>query len=198
MKTLGLRIKSGFAVAIVAAGDGRSWTILSRHHVALSDRAEPYSRFPFHPGIDLEGPVAEETAQRALATVKTTAKREIAALVEAEAPIAGATLVVGSLIDPAKIANPHMRAHASEGALFRDVVCAELDAHGIPHRNMLERDAYTFVAQQINCDEAKLRADVDQHGKKLVKPWRAEEKLAALAAYWQLAAPTRPSQPPGD
>jgi hypothetical protein len=187
VRTLGLRIKSGFTIAIVASGDARSWTILSRHHVALSDSAEPYSRFPFHPGLELEGRVAEETAKRALTTVKTTSKREIAALLKAEEPLDGAVLVVGSLIDPAKIANPHMRAHASEGALFRDVVCTELDAHGLRHQNMLERDAYAFVAQRMKCDETQLRADVDQHGKKIVKPWRAEEKLAALAAYWQLA-----------
>ena len=33
-----------------------------------------------------------------------------------------AALVVGSQIDPAKIANPHIRAHALEGQLFRSAM----------------------------------------------------------------------------
>jgi hypothetical protein len=39
-----------------------------------------------------------------------------------EIRIRRAALVVGSQIDPAKIANPHIRAHALEGWLFRSVV----------------------------------------------------------------------------
>ena len=36
--------------------------------------------------------------------------------------IAGVGIVVGSLIDPARIGNDHIRIHALEGQLFRGVV----------------------------------------------------------------------------
>jgi hypothetical protein len=188
VKTLGLRIKSGFAIAVVVSGEPRAWVIVSRHDVALTDGTDEYARFPFHPAIEMASAAAAKAAtKRALAAIESTAKREIAALVASAQPLDGAALVVGSLIDPDDISNAHMRAHASEGRLYREVVGKELDRHQIRYELLLERDAYAFVAARLNCDAAPLRTDVDRHGKQVVKPWRAEEKLAALAAYWQLA-----------
>ena len=53
-----------------------------------------------------------------------------------------AALVVGSQIDPANIANPHIRAHALEGRLFRSAVAETLQDHEIRTEILLERDAY--------------------------------------------------------
>ena len=184
MKTLGLRIKSGFAIAVIVSGERRSWAIVSRHDVPLTDGTDQYARFPFHPALEMESPAAAKAAtKRALATIESTAEREIAALVGSAQPLEAAALVVGSLIDPEKLASAHMRAHASEGRWYREVVGKELDRHRLRYETLLERDAYATVAAHLKCDEAALRADVEQHGRKVVKPWRAEEKLAALAAY---------------
>lgn len=49
-----------------------------------------------------------------------------------------AGLVVGSLIEPERIANQHMRAHALEGRLFRTVLAEGLEARGL--RVVLLRD----------------------------------------------------------
>ncbi len=40
------------------------------------------------------------------------------------------------------IANPHIRAHAFEGRLFRSAVAETLQAHEIRTEVLLERDAY--------------------------------------------------------
>ena len=189
MKTLGLRIRSGLAIAVAVSGDERAWTILSRHEVALTDGTGQYARFPFHPVLEMESASAAEKATReALAAIKATTKQEIAALVQALQPLDGAALVVGSVIDPAKVSNPHIRTHASEGRLFRETIGAELERHGVPYRTMVERDGYAFVAQQLKSTEAQLRTEVDRHGKGVVKPWRADEKLAALGACWAARA----------
>ena len=97
MKTLGLRIKSGFAIAVIVSGEQRSWAILSRHEVPLTDGTDQYARFPFHPALEMESPAAAKTAtKRALASIDSTAKREIAALVTSAQPLDAAALVVGS------------------------------------------------------------------------------------------------------
>jgi hypothetical protein len=46
-------------------------------------------------------------------------------------------IVVGSIIDPATIANPHIRAHAQEGQLFRTVVETAAKKLGIASYNAL-------------------------------------------------------------
>ena len=56
--------------------------------------------------------------------------------------ISRAALVVGSQIDPARIANPHIRAHALEGRLFRSVIEQVLHDHDIRTELLLERDTY--------------------------------------------------------
>src|SRR5262245_14660594 len=57
-----------------------------------------------------------------------------------------AALVVGSQIDPANIANPHIRAHALEGGLFRSAVEQGLRDYEIHIDILLERDTYSKVA----------------------------------------------------
>jgi hypothetical protein len=60
-----------------------------------------------------------------------------------------AALVVGSRIDPANIANPHIRAHALEGRLFRSTVAETLQDHEIRTEILVERDAYPTVAGRL-------------------------------------------------
>jgi hypothetical protein len=185
VKTLGLRIRSGLAIAVAVRGDDRAWTILSRHEVPLTEGTHQYARFPFHPALEMaSGDAAQKATREALAAIKATTKKEIAALVKALQPLDAAALVVGSVIDPAKVSNPHIRAHAAEGRLFRETIGSELESHGVPYKVMVERGGYALVARQLKSTEAQLRGEVDKHGKGIVKPWRADEKLAALGAHW--------------
>ena len=95
-------------------------------------------------------------------------------------------VVVGSVIDPDSLGNPHVRVHALEGKLFREVVAEALEEQGIECGVLIERDAYAKVAADVSATEQKLRAEIAALGQGLIKPWRSEEKLATLAARWQL------------
>jgi len=95
-------------------------------------------------------------------------------------------MVVGSVIDPDSLGNPHVRVHALEGKLFRDVVAAALAEQGIDCGVLVERDAYTKVATAASTQEQRLRTQIAALGQGRIKPWRSEEKLATLAAWWQL------------
>jgi hypothetical protein len=100
-----------------------------------------------------------------------------------------AALVVGSQIDPANIANPHIRAHALEGRLFRSVVEQSLQAHEIRTEVLLERDAYPTVAaglKQSSDDVKRAIQDLRRSASAKGRPWRAEEKLAALGGLFAL------------
>jgi hypothetical protein len=100
-----------------------------------------------------------------------------------------AALVVGSQIDPARIANPHIRAHALEGRLFRSVIEQALDDHEIRTELLLERDTYASVAARLTQSSDDLERAIRGFGLSAAakgRPWRAEQKLAALAALFVL------------
>ena len=100
-----------------------------------------------------------------------------------------AALVVGSQIDPANIANLHIRAHALEGRLFRSAVVEILQDHEIRTEVLLERDAYPIVAarlKQSSDDVKRATQDFGRSAPAKERAWRAEEKLAALAALFSL------------
>ena len=100
-----------------------------------------------------------------------------------------AALVVGSQIDPANIANPHIRAHALEGQLFRSAVEQTLEDYDICTDILLESDAYPSVAarlKQSSDDVTRTIQDLGRSAPAKGGPWRAEQKLAALAALFAL------------
>src|SRR5262245_16785453 len=131
--TLGFRVKSGWAVAILLAGTVESPQVISRHVVELSDNNFPETKQPYHASM---GKLEEDssTIRRRTAIVERMAKSSVVDLLEhcrtAGHEVRRAGLVVGSQIDPAKIANPHIRAHALEGRLFRTVLEDALTAQG--------------------------------------------------------------------
>src|SRR5438445_13474336 len=122
---LGFRVKSGRAIAIALAGEPRSPTPLARAIVALSDPAVEATTQPYHAGFGTERTDAAAVA-RLVTIVERCAAQSIQELLDggglAGNSCRGAALVVGSVIDPQQVHNPHIRAHAQEGRLFRTVV----------------------------------------------------------------------------
>jgi TolB-like protein len=100
--------------------------------------------------------------------------------------IACASLVVGSQLDPARIANSHIRAHALEGQLFRSALEQALNSDGIRTAILLERDAYATAATQLKKSGDHLRQAIQNLGRSSEGPWRAEQKLAAVGAWLAL------------
>jgi len=186
MKAIGLRIKSGFAIAAIVSKSGAGCAIEAVRTVALSTEELPQTRFPYHPTIELPERQGAALSDKAVKEVRRTAASEMGKLLQEHAGIKRAAMVVGSVIDPDSLGNPHVRVHALEGKLFRDVVAAALAEQGIDCGVLVERDAYTKVATAASTQEQRLRMQIAALGQGRIKPWRSEEKLATLAAWWQL------------
>jgi hypothetical protein len=101
--------------------------------------------------------------------------------------VRGVGLVVGSLIDPRQIANDHIRIHALEGQLFRNVVEEAVDRSGLPCALWRERDLYEVASGILKRPEQALRVTLAALGRNTEGSWRAEQKAAALAAWLVLA-----------
>ena len=101
--------------------------------------------------------------------------------------VRGAGLVVGSQIDPESIANPHIRAHALEGQLFPTMLVDALRAKRVRSVVLTERDAYEEAAARLRKSIGEVRRVIQNLGQSVEGPWRAEQKLAALAAWLALS-----------
>jgi hypothetical protein len=112
--------------------------------IDLSDSRFGETRQPFHAAMGrLEEDVAKIRPR--LRIVHRVTRKSIARLLgdyrRNGYAARRAALVVGSQLDPASIANPHIRAHALEGQLFRIALEQALHAHRIGTVVLTERDA---------------------------------------------------------
>jgi hypothetical protein len=183
---LGFRVKSGRAVAVLITGPVRLPRVLDRREIDLCDPAVAASRQPYHAAMGtLQADEAKVARLREI--VARAAHQSVAELMKAYGDaghhVQAAGLVVGSEIDPAKITNPHIRAHALEGRLFRTVLEDALQSHRVNCSLVAERDVYRRAAEALKQSEQVLKRSVTQLGKGLEGPWRADEKTAALAAW---------------
>jgi hypothetical protein len=186
---LGFRVKSGWATAVLLTGPARSPQLCDIRRVDLSDPRFPETRQPYHAA---KGKLQTDAAEIKLRTrvVRRIAQRSITALLAKNRQngyrIRRAGVVVGSQINPASIANPHIRAHAFEGQLFRSVLEESLQAHGVHTEVVIERDAYAKAAVELKRSDENVRRVIQNLGRDTEAPWRAEQKLAALAAWLAL------------
>jgi hypothetical protein len=190
-RAIGFRVKSGYAIAVVLAGPASDPKPVARHIVALSDPDVPETRQPHHDGRGVEMEDRREIARRSK-IIERCAKASIASLLQAwSAEASGershrtlhAALVVGSVIDPETIGNPHIRAHAYEGRLFRTALEAALAARGVKCDIIVEKQLATRAAAALKQPDGRITRALSAFGKTLGSPWRADEKAAATAAW---------------
>jgi len=149
---LGFRVKSGWAAVVLLTRSAYSPRLCDVNRLELCDPRLPETRQPYHAGMgNLE--TNATTLNRRERVVRCFAQQSLATLLvgyrQKGYRIKRAALVVGSQIDPTSIANPHIRAHALEGWLFRDSTEQSLHEQGIRTDVLLERDAYGCVAARM-------------------------------------------------
>ena len=188
---VGFRVKSGWATAVLLAGPAAAPRVVDRRVIELSDPAVPTSRQPYHAVMGASGGDAGARLEKHLTKlVERVTRRSVRQLLQAYRraghPARRVGLVVGSVIDPARIANDHIRAHALEGRLFRTVLERAVRSFRLPCAVMVERGAYATAADRFKRRENDVKRAVTELGRAIAGPWRADEKTAALAAWMAL------------
>ena len=82
MKAIGLRIKSGFAIAAIVSKSGAGCAIEAVRTVALSTEELPQTRFPYHPTIELPERQGAALSDKAVKEVRRTAASEMGKLLQ--------------------------------------------------------------------------------------------------------------------
>jgi hypothetical protein len=187
---IGFKVKSGFAIAIVVAGPAERPRAVARFTVEMSDPEDRWTRQPYHNRMFKTETDQGEIARR-VKIVRRCAKKSVDEWIR-RAPLSGArisaALVVGSVVDPVTIGSPHMRAHANEGRLFRTVLEEALQSHGIQVDVIVEKTLAKRACAALGRPAASISKVVAAFGETLGKPWRAEEKAAATAAWMILVS----------
>jgi len=189
---IGFTVKSGWASVVLLGGPATKPHVIDSCRIELSDPAIPESRQPYHAAFGTARPAGAERT-RLVAGVKRFGRRSVTGAIRRYQSlghrIAGAGVIVGSLIDPVQIANDHIRIHALEGQLFREVVRDGAASMKLRCRIWRERDLLGAAANVLKLPEARLRNAVTALGHEVEGPWRAEQKAATLAAWLVLAQP---------
>ena len=189
---LGFRVKSGWAAVVLLTDTAHSLQLSDVSRIELCDPRLAETRQPYHAAMGKLETDSTKVNQRER-VVRNISQQSLTRLLKGYRQkgfrIMRAALVVGSQIDPANIANPHIRAHALEGRLFRSAVAETLQDHEIHTDVLLERDAYASVAARLKQSSDDVKRAIQDLGRSAPAkggPWRAEQKLAALAALFAL------------
>ncbi|HMD09920.1 MAG TPA: hypothetical protein VKH63_20470 [Candidatus Acidoferrum sp.] len=189
---LGFRVKSGWAMAVLLTGPSSAPKPVRCQTVLLSDPNIPQSKQPHHAALDRPGKEGKALAEELCCVVADAARKSVQQLLKQAAAdgygVMGAGLVVGSLVDPATLHSEHIRAHGLEGQLFRTALEDALREQGLPSRVLLEKNAYTTASPVLRKSAPETKRIIAGLGDSHEGTWRAEEKLAALAAWIALCA----------
>ena len=185
--SLGLRVKTGRAIAVLLRGPAAAPTVVKRGELMLADSNEPDTWQPYHVVMDLPWDEAEQAVQKTARIIGMAGSKAISEWAR-EARTSGFTIsavgiVAGSLQDPAKIGSPHIRAHAAEGRLYREALERGADKLKLFRRCFAEEKLYETAAAELGLSVARLKERVSEFGAPVGRPWRADEKAAAAAAW---------------
>ena len=185
--SIGLRAKTARAIAVVLGGTIDAPLVLAKLEITLADPKIPATTQPYHEVMDLPWEESERAVRKSAAAIEAIARKALARLIKellAEGMrVCGAGIVGAKDRDLARIGNYHIRAHAAEGVLFRRVLDQAADANGLKRRTFADRELDQTAATELGAESAGVKRKLNDLGRNLAPPWRADEKQAATAAW---------------
>jgi len=168
---IGLKSKTGRAIAVVLASP---LEYICREELALCDAR---TRQPYHDVMELPWSESIVAVKPAIARIEKIATAELRRFIEAVESrgfeVAGIGVVGPADRNLERIGNPHIRAHAAEGVLFRAVIETAAKANRVASTSFVDPGDAISAAQRKKIDGMKVIAG---------PPWRADQKSAAMAA----------------
>jgi hypothetical protein len=184
---IGFRAKTGRAIAVALTGSRDAPSLVWRQEVSLVDTTVPETAQPYHAVMELPWARASVDVQPYLRAIEAIARSVLLQLkndLEARGLSVRGVVAVGShdrVLE--KIGNPHMRAHAAEGMLFRRVLELAAEGEGLPIHRISDRAVDEAAESQLGLSSHAIQAVLDELGAHAGPPWRKDQKAAAIAAW---------------
>src|SRR5438874_6611193 len=158
---IGLRAKTGRAIAVVLGGTADSPLVLAKTEIKLWDPKFPATGQPYHHVMDLPGDEWPHAVQKSARAIEKIAVKSLATLMKEQAAkgreVRAAATVGAANRDLSRIGNPHIRAHAAEGVLFRHVLDEAAIANGLPVQMFAEREFEQTIKQRLGSKSTSVR-----------------------------------------
>ncbi len=187
---IGLRAKTGRAICVVLGGSPDAPIVFAKTEIKLVDPKIPETAQPYHVVMELPWNESERAVQKFARVIERVAKKAVADLVKQQTSsgmkVSGVGIVGARDRDLTRISNFHIRAHAAEGVLFRKVLNLAAEANGLKWRLIPDRDFERLTKSELGAKASRLRRTINELGRTVPAPWRADEKQAALAAWLML------------
>jgi hypothetical protein len=188
---IGLRAKTARAIAIVLGGPARSPQAIHRAELILSSPHLPATYQPYHTVMELPWSDAQVAVRKSAADIEVLASQALAELVREVKSRGFAVLGVAVVGAPERrlesIGNPHIRAHAAEGVLYRHVLEVAAKENSLKSRALTEKGLFGLAEAELGLSRRVFDSTLACLGEDFGRPWRADEKMAATAAWLALA-----------
>jgi hypothetical protein len=189
---IGLKPKTGRAVAVVLSGPRNAPELIKRKELTLTDPRIPATFQPYHEVMEMPWKESEKKVKpyiRAIEKVAAKALEQLVHELRAEGlEVAGVGIAGTADRELAKIGNYHIRAHAAEGLLFRQVLEFAARANKLAQRTFIEKTLQTQAASELGCSITKLNNSLKTLGRSAGPPWRTDHRVAATAAWLTLTS----------
>ena len=176
---IGFRAKTGRAITVILSGDAKKPAFVWRGEVSLYDPSRPETGQPYHEVMELPWSEALVAVKDLEAAVEAVADASVVRLIDEmrsrKLRVTGIGVVGSQPRSLEKIGNDHIRAHAAEGILFRRVLEVAAKKHRLP--------CVAFTEDEAKGNASRITAALSAIGKIAGSPWRADERLAATAAW---------------
>jgi hypothetical protein len=192
--TLGLRVHSGWAVAVALCGSPDSLMVIDRRRIQLVKTFTYTYRQPYHtaekmPANDATRFISRtrsEAARLALSSLHTL-QRDLA---EQDYKIIRCALLLASgraLPQLEQILASHALIHTADGELFRNALHAACTRCRLPLEAVREKELFGVASRTLGLSAGTLKRRITEFGKSFGPPWTQDEKFATLAAWLTLA-----------
>jgi len=145
--------------------------------------------------MDLSWEESQKAVRKSTAAIEAIARKALGRLIKKlqvdGMRVCGVGIVGAKDRDLARIGNYHIRAHAAEGVLFRRVLDLAADANGLKRRTFSDRELDQIAVNELGAKSGGVKRKLNDLGRTLPPPWRADEKQAATAAWLVLHGPRK-------
>jgi hypothetical protein len=184
---IGLRAKTGRAIVVVLGGPPKTPIVLLKGEITLIDPRMPATAQPYHQVMDLPWEQSERAVRKYVTSIERVARRSLMELIQqmrtSSRKVAGVSVIGAPDRDLKRIGNPHIRAHAAEGILFRRVLAAAAEANGLKWHTFSDRNFDEAAAETLGAKYSRIKQSLGGLKVSVAPPWRNDEKQAAMAAW---------------
>ena len=192
--TLGFRVHSGWAVAVVVCGSSDSPIVINRQRIQLVKTCTYTFRQPYHTAEKM----ATNDAAKFVSTVRSEASRLALSslrslqkdLAEQDYKVVRCALLLASgraLPQLEHILASHALIHTADGELFRNALRAACTRVRWPLEAIREKELFEIATKTLGISSVTLKHHIAGFGESFGPPWTQDEKFAALAAWLSLS-----------